>query len=299
MRKGIDHLVLAVRDLAAARERFERFGFRTTPMGVHPWGTANHIVQFGQNFIELLGVVDDRAIEPMSETHFSFGAFNEAFLEAREGMSMLVLTTDDARADAERWRARGLRVFDPFHWSRKATLPDGSEVSVAFTLAFVVDPLMPDIAYFSCQQHNPELFWKPQYQAHANGAGAVRAVSIAARDPSRHRAFFAALVDEGAVVDEGGALEVHLSDGLIRVLPSSAAGLGDDADAGDGRFVAADIAIADLDRAAGCLEESAIPFSRRGRALRVDAAQCFGLALELVPTGEPAAPFRLGSGAAS
>ena len=295
-RKGIDHLVLAVRDLGAARERFEHIGFRTTPMGRHPWGTANHIVQFPRNFIELLAVLDPRALEPASEEHFGFGAFNDAFLDEREGMSMLVLTTEDARADAERWRARGLRVFEPFHWSRKATLPDGSEATVAFTLTFVVDPEMPGIAFFSCQQHNPQLFWKPEYQAHANGASGIRAVSIVSRDPSRHRAFFAALIDDGAVEGNGDALEVRMNGGLVRVQPPSDAGFGDAPASEDGRFFAAEIEIADPERAARCLDEGAIPFSRRGRAIHVAGEHCFGLALALVPAGDAAAPFSPGSG---
>ena len=287
MRKGIDHLVLAVHDLATARDRFDRFGFRTTPKGTHPWGTANHIVQFPHNFIELLAVVDRNAIEPMSEAHFSFGAFNDAFLHKREGMSMLVLTTDDARADAERWRSRGLRVFEPFHWSRKATLPDGSEASVAFTLTFVVDPLMPGIAFFSCQQHNPEFFWKPEYQAHANGATRISSVDIASQDPLRQRAFFEALIDDSAVEDADGNLEIALNGGCIRVLSTgrSAADAVDvqrDAD-GTGRFVAAGIEVADCESAARCLEDGAIAFSRNGERLHISADECFGLALELAP----------------
>jgi len=291
-RKGIDHLVLAVRALGAARDRFDRMGFCTTPRGTHPWGTANHIVQFPHNFIELLAVVDDGAFEPMREDHFSFGAFNHAFLEDREGMSMLVLTTGDAHADAERWRARGLRVFEPFHWSRKATLPDGREATVAFTLTFVVDPLMPRVAFFSCQQHNPELFWKPEYQAHANGATAITTVTIATRDPSRHRAFFAALIDADAVAEDAHGLEVAMNGGLIRVQscrPTDAADDQGSADAPpdgplDGNFVAATLEVVDLARVARCLEENAIAFSTHGNCIRVAARQCFGLALDLVPS---------------
>jgi len=62
--RGIDHLVIAVKDLPSARDRFSRFGFSTTPLGKHPWGTANHLVQFSRNFIELVGVVDREALVP-------------------------------------------------------------------------------------------------------------------------------------------------------------------------------------------------------------------------------------------
>ena len=149
-KRGIDHLVVAVEDLGAARERYSRLGFITTPLGRQPWGTANHLVQFPRSFIELVGVLDASAIVPMSEEHFSFSAGVVEGLRRREGMCMLVLTTEDARADADDWRSRGLHGYEPFHWSRGATLPDGSETTVAFTLTFVTDPAMPEIAPSKC-----------------------------------------------------------------------------------------------------------------------------------------------------
>jgi hypothetical protein len=37
---GIDHLIIGVRDLEAARARYARLGFNTTPRGRHVgWGT--------------------------------------------------------------------------------------------------------------------------------------------------------------------------------------------------------------------------------------------------------------------
>ena len=216
-RRGIDHLVIAVNDLSSARDRFAGFGFCTTPLGKQPWGTANHLVQFPNNFIELVGVVNPDELVPMGDEHFSFSAHNDQFLRRREGLSMLVLSTDDARADAQQWRQRGLHVYEPVHWSRKATLPDGSESTVAFTLTFVVDPLMPEIAFFACQQHNPEAFWKPEYQVHENGATGIAGVTLISEHPTQHRAFFSFLVDDASIVEETDALCVETGRGVIRI----------------------------------------------------------------------------------
>lgn len=287
--RGIDHLVVAVNDLTSASERYSKLGFSTTPLGRHPWGTANHLVQFSRNFIELVGVVDRQALVPMSDEHFSFSAQLDGFLRKREGLAMLVLTTEDARADADQWRDKGLHVFAPHHWSRKAILPDGSESTVAFTLTFVTDPSMPEIAFFCCQQHNPEIFWKPQYQNHANGAGAVRGVTLVDPEPARRRTFLSRLLGSGDIEESPGALLIHCAGAVLRVLtpqrfaaryPVARSG----AFAGQGTaFGAATLAADDLDRVARCLEKSAVDYSRVDSAIQVPEAQCCGLVLEFAP----------------
>lgn len=57
----IDHAVLAVRDVDASAGRlWEEHGLRFAPGGRHPrWGTANMIAPLGDDYVELLGVVDE------------------------------------------------------------------------------------------------------------------------------------------------------------------------------------------------------------------------------------------------
>ena len=57
----IDHVVLAVRDLDASATRlWDEHGLRFTPGGRHPqWGTANMVAPLGEDYVELLGVVDE------------------------------------------------------------------------------------------------------------------------------------------------------------------------------------------------------------------------------------------------
>jgi hypothetical protein len=58
---GMDHVVLAVRDLDASAERlWDEHGLRFARGGRHPrWGTANMVAPLGKDYIELLGVVDE------------------------------------------------------------------------------------------------------------------------------------------------------------------------------------------------------------------------------------------------
>jgi len=284
-RRGIDHLVLAVDDLSAARDRFTGFGFLTTPLGRHPWGTGNHLVQFPRNFIELLGIVDASKLVPMSDDHFSFGAHNDRFLRSRQGMSMLVLSTEDARADADDWRERGLHVYEPFHWSRNATLPDGSETTVAFTLAFVTNPLMPEIAFFSCQQHNPAMFWKPEYQAHENGATGISGVTLVTENPGRHGSFVADLVGDADPRTEDDGVLVETADGEVRIqsperFEARFPDAGSAADTGGGALMAATLAVDDPDHAAACLERHGVPCSRGAGTVYLTPDHACGIVLE-------------------
>ena len=49
--RDIDHIVVMTSDLEAARAGWEQLGFTTTPRAVHPFGTANSLIQFHGNFV--------------------------------------------------------------------------------------------------------------------------------------------------------------------------------------------------------------------------------------------------------
>ena len=229
MSRGIDHLVVAVPDLATASARYEALGFTLTPRASHPdaMGTANRLAQFaGRNFLELLevdrpGTLDGHDLAA-SPPRFSFGAHNRDFLRGRDcGLSMLVLATDDARRDLERFEAAGLRTHAPFEFERRATMPDGGEARVAFRLGFVTTPEMPDIAFFVCENRFSESFWKPPFQVHANRARAISRAYLAASRPEVHRDFLSALTG-GSVETMAGGLRLACGDQDLCVLEPAA-----------------------------------------------------------------------------
>jgi catechol 2,3-dioxygenase-like lactoylglutathione lyase family enzyme len=284
---GIDHIVLCVRNLDAARDRFRSMGFTLTPPATHPFGTGNSLAQLKSSFIELLSVVDPERIPPHADQHFSFAAHNAEFLSRGEGMSMLVISSEDARADEARWRKAGLTTFEPVYFERGAQLPDGSEAKVAFTIAFALNEEMPNAVFFCCQQHKPEAFWHPQYQRHPNGAMNFASITLAAEDPRRHAPFFAALLGAGSVQLRGDALDVVTASGKVEVIPPQVAArrfFGSSAmdSRPAARFVAAGIRTADLGAADACLERGGIQRLRKGERIIVPAAACCGMALEFV-----------------
>src|SRR6266404_5458380 len=275
--RPLDHLVLCVRDLDAARESYARLGFTLTPKALHPFGTGNSLVQLHGNFLELLAIVDRRLIKPVEAGGFAFAAFNERFLAAREGMSMLVFESNDARRDHREFAASGLQTYTPFDFSRLAKLPDGSEVTVGFSLAFVTEPRMPEAAFFVCQQHAPQYFWKPDYQRHRNRALAVAEVVMIAPDPPAFAGFFAKLLPDGAVASDSGRLTVVTSRGSITVLaPAGFAArfpLNPPPALATPHFAAYRLDVADLAETTALLRQNDVAFRRHGPAIQVGPAE--------------------------
>jgi catechol 2,3-dioxygenase-like lactoylglutathione lyase family enzyme len=280
--RGIDHIVLAVRDLAEARGRYTRLGFTTTPRADHPFGTSNSLVQLDGNFIELLAVTDRSRLVPATPGQFSFGAFNEAVLAHREGMTMLVFQSADARADLEEFRRAGLSPSGPVDFSRQATLPDGRQVTVAFSLAFVTDGRLPEAAFFVCQQHAPEHFWKREYQKHRNGALQIAEAVLVVSDPPAFAALFARMQRHDQVRVERDSVRVTTARGGVTVLspagfeeryPGSSA-------IKSGQFGAIRLSVLDLVETELLMKAAgAAPRRDQGR-LWIDAPQGNGLVLE-------------------
>jgi catechol 2,3-dioxygenase-like lactoylglutathione lyase family enzyme len=193
MARGLDHIVHVVKDLEAAGELYDMLGFTVGTRNRHPWGTHNRIVQFPGFFLELLEVAEPEAIPPHEDEVFSFGAFNRDFLaEVGPGLSMLVLESRDPAADKVAFDAAGFGGFKLFDFARTGRRPDGSDVEVAFTLAFARDPAAPHAGFFTCLQKLPDNFWAPDLQRHMNGVTGIAGAVLTADEPETHLDFLEA-----------------------------------------------------------------------------------------------------------
>ena len=225
--RAIDHVVLAVRDLARVATTYEALGFTLTPRASHEdrMGTSNRLAQFkAKNFIELLEVDrpdrlarHDFAAQP---PFFSFGDHNRRAVAERDGLSMLVFAGDNARADIASFRAAGVPTFQPFDFERSGRLPNGTEVTLGFSLAFVQSPQMPEVAFFVCENRAQGAFWKPEYQAHGNGAMGICAVYLASPEPERDARFVSKMFDGEVRPMPGGGCRVACgATQELRILP--------------------------------------------------------------------------------
>ncbi|HRJ69845.1 MAG TPA: VOC family protein [Beijerinckiaceae bacterium] len=216
--RGIDHLVIAGRDLDALAEDYRRLGFTVGTRNRHPWGTENHIVQFPGCFLELIGVGSGAAIQPGQGRSYSFGGFVEHYLRRREGLAMLVLESRDARADAQAYAEARVGDFEPFFFERQGVKADGTAARVAFTLAFAAMKDAPLAGFFVCQQHEPQNFWNTLAQSHANGVFGISRVSLVADDPSDCHEFLGAFIGQRAMRATSFGLELETGRGIVEVL---------------------------------------------------------------------------------
>ncbi|MEM7178456.1 MAG: VOC family protein [Pseudomonadota bacterium] len=205
--RHFDHIVLTVDSLAAAAADYEALGFTLTPLARHPdhMGSSNRLAQFAnQSFVEILEIDRPETCRPHGDRFFSFGQHAQNFLKDGEGMAMLVFAGADAPGDAARFAEAGFGDFEPFDFGRKATLPDGHQVEVAFSLAYALPAGMGRSGFFTCHNKFPENFWKPAFQVHENGATGMVAVYLALEDPAALAADLGVLTGSEPVVIEGG-----------------------------------------------------------------------------------------------
>jgi hypothetical protein len=139
-----DHLIVAVSDLDAAAARLlDRHGLASTPGGRHEGlGTGNRIVPLGEDYIELMAVVD-----PDEADNNPLGQWLQAHSADDDRLAALCLRTDDLDAVASRlgltplpmsrvkddgttlsWRLAGLEPFF-IQWDRGSPHPGADPAS--------------------------------------------------------------------------------------------------------------------------------------------------------------------------
>ncbi len=220
--KGLDHLVLCVDDLDSAADSYRQLGFTVTPRAQHPFGTHNCIVQLDGFFLELLTVAEPEKIPDDQAGHFGFARFNQHYLAKRQGCSMLVMDSDDFRQDNVAARQAGLDSYEPFEFSRKAVLPSKEVVTVSFGLNFVSHNDMLMAGFFTCQQFQPEYFWKAEYQRHENTASHIVEVCLVAENPVDFAPFMSAFTHcQSELTDDGDILIATRRGRVVILTPAS------------------------------------------------------------------------------
>lgn len=283
--RPIDHLVLAVRDLDAARETYRRLGFTLTPMARHPFGTANSLALLDGSYLELLAVADAAAIPEAGAGQFSFGAFNRDYLEGRQGLSMVALRSEDADADRAAFAKHGLPAYEPFHFARMAKGPDGVEREVSFSLAYTSDARTHGRAgFFTCQHHHPENLWWPELMRHPNGAVRVDSAVFVTRDPADFHIFFTYFTGQHDMLSTSLHVKFDLGRSSLDVLSPVAfrAYFGEDAGDDPRCFTAYRVVVSDLAATKALLGENGVPYAELSGALVVASEFAHGVAIAFV-----------------
>jgi hypothetical protein len=263
---GIDHLLVGVRDLEAARGRYERLGFALTPRGSHVgWGTANYCIMFEDDYVELLGIVD--------ASRFTNNL--DKFLAAREGLMGLAFATGDAQAAAEELRARGIAAEGPKALERRLELPEGA-VMPRFALVFLPGAATPGLSAFICHHLTPRLLRRAEWLRHANGAGAIASLTGVVERPASLTPAYERLLGPDAVSVGDRRLTLRLGRHQISLVdPASPLAL---AGVAAPYLAGMTLACDNRDRTASWLESQALRFEReRDGSILVPPEEACGL----------------------
>jgi catechol 2,3-dioxygenase-like lactoylglutathione lyase family enzyme len=203
---GIDHTLIGVRDLEAARDTWRHLGFTVTPRGRHiGWGTGNYCIMFGRDYVELLGIVDPAQFLNRLDTLL------ETRGEGLLGLAFAAASSSDVHA------AFPDVTQPPKDLGRLLELPEG-DVTPRFSLVHFNPEATPGLATFSSTHLTPELLRRPEWMDHPNGAIGLDGVTVAAADPTALAPAYAALFGAPAVQSGRGRLEVKVGPHTLRFL---------------------------------------------------------------------------------
>jgi hypothetical protein len=187
----LDHVVIDVRNrMDEAARIFAALGFTLTPRGHHTLGSMNHLMMFGTDYLELLGFG-------------SAGATRPELAPFPIGLNGLVFKTEDAGAAYAHAIGAGLPILPVQSFSRPVELDDARRDARFRTTRLDPARIAMGRVYF-CEHLTPNLVWRPEWQAHANGARAIARIVVATCEPRRTASLFAALFGTDSVAEADG-----------------------------------------------------------------------------------------------
>jgi catechol 2,3-dioxygenase-like lactoylglutathione lyase family enzyme len=177
---SLDHIGIAVPDLAAAAETYRRLGFQLTPVQqqagplepggpVVGWGSGNHCAMLEQGYLELIGIVDPALYDNQLGQ----------FLARYHGIHILALGTADAEQQVERLREAGLAVAGVRPMQRPVATPAGMD-EVRFKRVPLADA--PEGRVQLIEHLTPSLMWQEHLLAHPNRVVALTETVLCVAD---------------------------------------------------------------------------------------------------------------------
>jgi len=208
----LDHVVINVRyEMDEAQDAFSKLGFHLTDRGYHTLGSINHLMMFGTDYLELIGLPQDADREKPGRPDVA---------NAPYGINGLVFKTDDVDETFAHLETLGIAGAPPKSFSRPVELGEGT-VDASFRTVHVADGTFPGGRVYFCQHLTPEYVWRPEWQTHANGVRSVSEFVVVAPDAAEQAEKFANLL-RSEVVDADGARRIPIDGASITVLKPDA-----------------------------------------------------------------------------
>lgn len=207
--KGIDHAVVVVNDIDQAERAWKRLGFDVQPRGFHTrLGTANHLMIFGDNYFELIGVVEPN----------QFNAERREMLKNKgEGLANAALRTDGADIAHKAWTEAGLEPDAVLDFDREVEI-SGRKERAAFRTVRLGTRRAKLLGYFVCEHRTPQFVYRPEWARHPNGVKALAGAVVIAENPFLDEDYVTRVFGAGQVKREDGDLLVESGGTPIRFM---------------------------------------------------------------------------------
>ncbi len=179
---GIDHVVIAVKDLPQTIKTYERLGFNVIPGGRHDSCTHNALIGFEDgSYIELLAFYED------CEDHVWW----DRLRASGGGLIDYCMATDDIRADLAGFHAQGVEAGDLTAGGRSR--PDGYEVKwINNKVGGEFQGRLP----FIIEDISPRAQRLPSETTQANGVTGIHKLSLVTEDAGRYAAIMGAVLGQ-------------------------------------------------------------------------------------------------------
>lgn len=206
--KGLDHVVVMVDGIDAAEAAYRKLGFQVQPRGFHrKLGTANHLMIFATDYLEILGIVEDT----------EFNAERREWLKAGGGLANVALATDGADLAFDAFKSAGLNPDAPLFFDRAVEVAGKTE-HAKFRTVRIPKTNMPVVGFFVCEHQTPQFVYREEWAKHPNGALGILGVTVIAEQPLRWAAELEKYFGEGSTVREGEGLRADTGTQPIRYL---------------------------------------------------------------------------------
>lgn len=179
---SVNHVGMAVRDMAKTATRYEAMGFLLTPYSMHsgawkpgdpvarlPYG--NRCVMFRNNYLEILASENAAAPSPRIA----------GYLGRHQGGHIICFGTEDPHAVAASLEANGIKTSGVIPLQRDIDTPDGMRTAKFERVQFAPDA-SPE-GYIQAARHlTPEYIYQPRYIVHPNQTVALSEVFVVTDD---------------------------------------------------------------------------------------------------------------------
>jgi catechol 2,3-dioxygenase-like lactoylglutathione lyase family enzyme len=168
--RGIDHIVIPVRDLDTAIADYANLGFTVVRGGVHSgFNTHNALIAFADgSYFELIGFLGSPS---------GWARWCHEALQQGGGLTDFCVQSDDLEQDAAAFSRAGASISAPFAMSRER--PDGYRIS--WELAGNESDTRGRVPFF-IRDITPRDERVPRERTHTNGAAGVKTLAIVDAD---------------------------------------------------------------------------------------------------------------------